>query len=277
MVQLFYGTPEAHVAIGKNRQRVYRSQANDNNVFLRDKDEFELELYNPKQNTIGIKIIFNGNSMSKNLLVLKPGERVWLDRYLDQNRKFLFETYEVENNQSTNHAIAKNGILRIEFYDEKVKNQNLTLSFDKDYWFPGTYTNGTQNINTCFYSTGVTNTSGQYSTTTDSLDININVNSNQEQTKGFLNENKRSVKCSKMSATKETGRISKGKTSSQYFDQIDIEFNSYCSSFVEYKILPESQKTVIFPTDNRQYCPECRSRIKKSTWKFCPTCGEKLD
>jgi hypothetical protein len=40
-----------------------------------------------------------------------------------------------------------------------------------------------------------------------------------------------------------------------------------------FKILPLSQ---VEASQIRQYCPECRCRIRKSSWKWCPQCGEEL-
>ena len=87
-------------------------------VYLNNGDEFEIELYNPTQNKVLAKIELNGKSIG-NGIVLRPGERVFLERYLDEAKKFLFETYVVNgNNKEVQESIAKNGDVVVKFYDE---------------------------------------------------------------------------------------------------------------------------------------------------------------
>jgi hypothetical protein len=75
--------------------------------------------------------------------------------------------------------------------------------------------------------------------------------------------------------TLETGRISGGTASSQSFETVYGDFNSYTFQTISMKLLPESQKPVE-ASEIRNYCPNCRTRIKKASWKFCPSCGEKF-
>ena len=50
---------------------------------------------------------------------MRPGERVFLERYLDEAKKFLFETYEVNSaDPNVQRAIQNNGDVEIEFYQE---------------------------------------------------------------------------------------------------------------------------------------------------------------
>lgn len=47
-------------------------------------------------------------------LVLRPGERVFLDRYLAEKRKLIFNTYIVSgNSEEIARAIANNGQIEI--------------------------------------------------------------------------------------------------------------------------------------------------------------------
>jgi hypothetical protein len=80
--------------ITKSKQRLKQQI---DTVYLNDGDEFEIELYNPTQNKVLAKIEMNGNSIG-NGIILRPGERVFLERYLDVAKKFLFETYVVNGN-----------------------------------------------------------------------------------------------------------------------------------------------------------------------------------
>ncbi|HOG38684.1 MAG TPA: hypothetical protein PLD95_04445, partial [bacterium] len=83
--------------ITKGRQRI--KQYNDT-VYLKNGDEFEIELFNPTQNKIRAEILLNDVSIGSGI-VLRPGERVFLDRYLDEPKKFKFETYNVDMNDPT--------------------------------------------------------------------------------------------------------------------------------------------------------------------------------
>ncbi len=100
--------------ITKSKQRL---KQHVDTVYLKNGDEFEIELFNPTQNKVLAKIELNGVSIGSGI-VLRPGERVFLERYLDDAKKFLFETYIVNgNNNDVQQAIAKNGDVTVKFYD----------------------------------------------------------------------------------------------------------------------------------------------------------------
>ena len=73
----------------------------------------------------------------------------------------------------------------------------------------------------------------------------------------------------------ETGRVGKGKKSNQEFKNAKGEFENWSMDTYEYQLLPESLKP-LETKDIRHYCGECGVRIRKSSWKFCPNCGEAL-
>jgi len=77
-------------------------------VYLSDKEEFQIELFNPLQDCVLADIKLNGNSISKSGLVLNPGQRFYLDCFIDDKKKFIFDTYEVDDTDETAQAIAKN-------------------------------------------------------------------------------------------------------------------------------------------------------------------------
>ena len=87
----------------------------------------------------------NGQYISNRGLVLQPGEHYYLDRYLDDKKRFKFSTYEIPNTKSAKKAIEKNGLVEIEFYQEQIFN-------------PNTYT--------MWYGTGSTFSGGGYVNTT---------------------------------------------------------------------------------------------------------------
>jgi hypothetical protein len=107
-------TPEAFVTKGKQRVKQFGGT-----VYLKDGDNFEIELFNPTSNYVLGKISLDGKLISNSGLILRPGERVYLERYIDSNNKFLYSTYEVSGNDAiVRNAIRSNGNVKVEFYNE---------------------------------------------------------------------------------------------------------------------------------------------------------------
>ena len=79
--------PEAFITKGKQREKQFNGT-----VYLKDGDNFEIELFNPKSTKVLAKISLDGKRISTAGIVLRPGERVFLERYIDSNNKFLFST-----------------------------------------------------------------------------------------------------------------------------------------------------------------------------------------
>lgn len=239
----------AHVTTDRSRLKIY----NSNQVFLKDKQKFEIELYNPTSFKYLAKISFNGVLMSQSGIVLKPGERVYLQRYLDSNNKFVFETYEVEKSNSSLNAISKNGGLKIEFYKENIPLSGYYMGSSVSTYINDSSTYGIPGITYTNYSSGSPYIGG--------LNQSSNINS---------------INCSSTLGTKiETGRVEKGEKSNQEFTITNGDFSFYSENSIEYKLLPESAKPVEI-SKIRNYCTECGTRMKKETWKFCPGCGNKL-
>ena len=88
--------PSAFVTVNKQRLR-----QNGKLVYMKDQTEFEIELYNPTKEKIMAMIEMNGTPISGSGIILKPGQRVFLERFLDEEKKFLYETYVVDNNKET--------------------------------------------------------------------------------------------------------------------------------------------------------------------------------
>ncbi len=262
-------SPECFISSNKNRLKIYGK-----NVFLKDKQTFELELFNPTTQTIAAKIMINGNYISQNLIVIRPGERSYLERYIDENRKFLFETYNVENTASSKEAVKNNGVIRIEFYDEQIMNYysypfNVSTAGINFVNTGGTFTSptittftGSSGDFTCSSATGLVGCVGPVGATGAS---------------GYPGPiGIRSFSKSQISGnTLETGRIEKGVASDQSLSNYFGTFNTYYSSVVEYQILPESAKPVEIAS-LRNYCGNCGTRIKKTSFNYCPSCGNKL-
>ena len=252
------GKPTAHITKKKSRLKVY----NGNTVFLNDKDNFEFEIHNPKQKSVLVKIKLNGEYISTSGVVLRPGQRVFLERFLDSNNKFEFSTYEVNNTSENRSAIDLNGDVRIEFYDEQEVRAYPHLS-------GGNWGSGWTTINTGspYYGTTLTTTGGVGSTSTafysSTLTSSLGTTSNT-----FAGPNIRSKK------SIETGRVEKGDKSKQSFTNSYQDFNYNVEHQITFKILPLGTKNKT-TEDIRQYCTECGTKTK-TNFKFCPSCGNKL-
>ena len=119
--------PSANLTINKSRLPIYNKNAKMPTYYLTKGQEFQIELFNPTADIILAKIKLNNKSISQGGLVLKPGERVFLERYLDVAKKFLFDTYEVSGGSEAQKAIEQNGDFSVEFYKERQQPQ-ITLT-----------------------------------------------------------------------------------------------------------------------------------------------------
>lgn len=255
------GNPQAWIAIQKNRQKVYGSNGNSQ-VYLKDGEEFQIELFNPTQTKFLVKFKINGNYQSQRGLVLNPGQRYFLDRFIDEDRKLTFSTYEVENGKQAKQAIAKNGLLEVEFYAETVYQNPYGFSITPTWTYYGNQgSGGNYWLNSGLGST-LTSTNSA-STFSGSI------------TSGTSFTNCSTVISSTPTSSIETGRVEKGEKSDQSFSESFDSFNCWTSHSTKIHILPRSQKPAE-TSEIRSYCTGCGSRNKKQNWKFCPNCGTKI-
>jgi hypothetical protein len=248
--------------ITKSKQRLKQQI---DTVYLNNGDEFEVELFNPTHNKVLAKIEMNGNSIG-NGIILRPGERIFLERYLDEAKKFLFNTYVVNgNNKEVQDAIENNGDVVVKFYDEvrtstyNVNSGTITINNPNFGW--GSTTTGSPYYGNATFTTSGTN-----------LFYNSSLTSGTISTNSFLNN---LDKVKKSLRDLETGRVEKGSNSDQSFTYDSSSFNSYPSTTNWWKIKPKSTQ-VVTKEDLVTYCTECGSKRKKDTHKFCPQCGTKF-
>ena len=232
-----------------------RKSIKNGKVFLTDGDEFEIELFNPLTVSVLADIKLNGQSISKTGLVVKPGQRVYLDCFIDDRKKFKFSTYEIENSGEALDATQNNGLLEVFFYKEDVITlDNWQRKFDRiivekyypynpyPWHNPYTVWYGTTNP----YNTVITtNGSGIIGTTTTS---NAYYSSNNivncSYTSGVDLSNLNISGSNNMNSINsiETGRVEKGEKSKQKFTEVDIDFEKHYISSTIIQILPESRK-----------------------------------
>jgi len=269
--------------ITKDKQRVKQF---GENVYLKDGSEFEIELYNGSRKTVLSKIKINGEFINGGGIVLRPGERVFLERYLDVPNKFKFETYTVDGSNETKNAIANNGDVEVLFYEEEdiiIGRLNNNLNWNPTYvntaGFGVTHLTTTNNVvGNNFWTSNVDytyrpDTDITFSNSSGKLSFSNNPRSNKFESK--YDQKPRSRSFAKKSKSVETGRVEMGSSSDQTFKTVSKNFNSWTVSTSTWKILPESQKP-FEKKDLIDRCPQCSTKIKKSSWKFCPECGYQM-
>ena len=258
----------AKIAISKNLIKEYRSSNSERTVYLNDGTEFQIYLKNPYQTHLGIKIYVNNQAIGSNMLVLRPGQSFWLDRFLNDNKKFRFSTYDVENTPEMRYAINNNGKVKIEFYHEKEETPYTCVIGPVKTNFDWTNYNVTCNssrslnnpINTCCYSTVTIENSANAA-------VNPKLTSMSYDT---------SVSTTKIDDSYlETGRVEKGGVSRQEFEYCDINFDYYAFKTENILILPTSRKQIRAEETRRRYCSQCGKKVNPKD-KFCSNCGAKL-
>lgn len=259
----FKKNPAAFITVGKQRLK-----QNGSVVYLKDGDEFEVEIFNPQQNSVLAKLKINGNYIGGGGVVLKPGQRVFLERYLDEARKFKFETYEVNaKSKEVQEAIKNNGVVEVEFYEENQYGGSITITNPGALiWNTGTnpytiYGSKTADFKLYNTTTNLTSTSDNYF----AGDSNAFYNTSQNLKKSLSTDR-----------FKETGRVEKGGDSKQEFTSVNMDFNSYPSSYSTWRLMPMSEKPIEASEVNVLYCTNCGSKRKKDNHKFCPHCGTKF-
>ena len=267
------------IAIAKSICKEYSTSSYSRVVYLGDGQEFQIQLFNPHNFTIGAEIFINDEKLS-NLLVLKPGERVWLERYLDVKKKFKFSTYEVEgNNKDVQEAIKDNGNIEVKFYKESRNTEYYpsVIVYDNN-WLNDKNDNITypSPINVFYNISNDLNTGNYCNYTSKTSNFCTNLNTNYTSSISIPDTNCTSSISIPDEMVCETGRIETGSQSTQEFNNVNIDFEY--SPFVteKIKLLPISQKPFTANDLHKIYCPECGRKLK-STYKFCPFCGSKID
>lgn len=268
--------PQAWIAINKNRTKHYDKEIvfynEKKKVFLANNTEFQIELFNPTQDVFLAKIKFNGKDTNNSGIVLFPGQRIYLDRYLNKDNKLKFTTYYVSNDSVSKKAIENNGIVDISFY----KEQTIALQ-------PLIYNNFySQKLNLCDWTTtnistnpiGEKGTIGSQGTNGISGNIGNDISQNCYCYSSINPQYSNFVTCAN---NIETGRISEGSLSSQKFVNIDKEFSNIISKKITIKLLPESQKACTLDDimRHRKYCSNCGKKVSPKD-KYCSNCGKKL-
>jgi hypothetical protein len=286
-----FPTPTANLAINRSRLKVYGKNSEAPTYYLQKGQEFQIELFNPTKDTILAKISLNGKPIAQGGLVLKPAQRVFLERYIDVARKFKFDTYEVANTSESRKAIEDNGDFKVEFYREKVivPNYNSTpiwinnIPQQKFYDTYDTYdincfvnqTNGTIDLNNRVSPSSFNSISTNSVSTYSSNSAQGSMNFMDQSTLRSAEPKKDLRPRSFAKKSIETGRVEMGNNSEQTLTTVYMNWESFPFHTIAYKMLPESQKiNTVNDINVVRYCTNCGTKTKP-TFKFCPSCGTK--
>jgi hypothetical protein len=277
--RLMQSDPSA-IILAKNPQsgsleetKIYKKRGTkgEDVIYLSDKQSFAFKFFNPLKEKIGIQITMNGKS-DGNLLVANPGQSINLERFLNESRKMIFETYSIDStNEAAVSAIQNNGDIQIDFFKEETPTNDWDTAFttfhsqnsnSRVYGSSGTYstlsnTNGMGNVRCCGASL-------------DAVDYSDYVGENLE---------KNIEHAEYQAETVETGRVERGENSDQNLEKVEIEFKTTPFLTQLMKLMPVSQAKTYTKTDvndTRNYCPSCRYRVRNQSWIFCPKCGNDL-
>lgn len=262
----------AKIAVNKSLLKEYSNSSNERVIYMNDGTEFQIQIFNPYSYTVGVSISMNGNEMS-NMLVLKPGQRIWLERYLNEARKFLFETYEVSNSKQAKEAIARNGVIEIKFYKEKESNVFIKSFIDYDNNLDVNqplHTSQYYNLNfsdclTSCYSNIASDITGHYGYNCGSITAS---STNQNDLKVGANSK------ANLKGPIKTGRIEKGSHSNQSFTEVHNDFETFAFKIETIHIYPASVKPMTTSDIHKKYCHDCGRKLTDK-FKYCPFCGAK--
>ena len=235
-----------------------RKSIKNGKCFLENNETFEIELFNPLTVSVLADIKLNGQSISKTGLVVKPGQRVYLDCFIDDKKKFIFSTYEIDGGLESLNATQNNGLLEVFFYKEDVITlDNWRSRFDRvivEKWYPAYYPSHNYPWNNIYcggsFGTGGYGTTNIGNTTTttnvDLSNLNIggsNINSSYTSDSNVSYGGTTVNNLFSMSNL-ETGRVEKGEISKQKFTEVEMDFEKNYISSTIIQILPESRKPV---------------------------------
>ena len=268
-IKVMLSTNKNMMAIAVNKSLLKEYSRDERVVYLKNGDEFQIQLFNPETCTVGARVFIDNEPMD-GLIVMRPGERIWLERYLDESKKFKFSTYEVEDgNVAVENAIRNNGIIKVEFYREE-KQKPVTITWQSDNTYPyWPYSNGRISTGDMVYGSSCTTTCSNAELSTLSL-------SGSELSTDTSGITSRSLSFSEPSPLKETGCTEKGSYSSQDFKRVYTKFEDWYFRTETVRILPMSQKPVTQKDLQKTYCTECGRKLNPK-YKFCPYCGAKCE
>lgn len=249
-----YKAVQVFITTKKSRIKVY----NNNICYLKPGQQFEIQFNNNTDCYYLAMISLNGKEISKMGLVIRPYEHTYLDRYIDENCRFLFSNIRVS--KSNEHNVGNLGQIKVVFYKQIVKKLETYKLKTYPYWdyYPKYYVGDFPEYN---LTTTDSTSEYIYCSYNNCLDSNTSVNYLNNSMNNIIKKDSNIIK----------GIIQRGDQSSTQFEQSHEQFKD-CPQFqIIYKLQPIQNKTI----DNiTYYCNNCGRRIRQSE-NFCPKCGNK--
>lgn len=252
--------PTAFITVNKRRIKQFYKD-----VYLADQTEFEIELFNPTTSKVLAEIELNGKNISDSGIIIKPGQRIFLERFIDDNRKFKFETYEVAATEEVKKATRYNGDVTVKFFRQQQQHNHITIATNNPYLFNGSTTGYNYNQTFTTNSINLSNTWDGTVTCSDNF-------STPTPTLSYCSSTPTSTTLSKDI----TGSVEMGGESQQKFTTSYDRFESAYTWVSYWKINPMEKKP-IESKDLVKYCTTCSNKIKNSSWKYCPACGTEIE
>lgn len=279
-----------NVLVNNDRQKKHPKASDANpNIYLKDGEEFELEFISQYKKQIGITISINGKLLSDRRLLIDPGERIILDRFIENNKRLKFSTYDlgVEDDEYTEQSKtvyeeSDMGQIEVNVY----KTSNIQ-PINEPYIY-NSFTNGNGNIMyTNMTSTGDPNVIGSYVRTpldpnyksffSSEISFDFKLDNNTYSIENDIKESKMKKKQrfdSIIEKTVEGGKITEGSVSGQKFVNTEVILDTLSTETVRIRLKPLSTKPIT-KKDLVCYCTNCGKKAKQQH-NFCSSCGTKL-
>ena len=299
----------AKLAVSKSLLKEYRTSDCARTVYLNDGDEFQIQLFNPETTEIGAEILIDNEPLS-NIIILHPGERMWLERYTDKAKKFKFTVYTVDGSSSVvEKAIAHNGEVVVKFYRKQkpieINHYHYPSTIHRDIWVNPTPwwdnniiycntsissdVNSITNLsaeNTCMYSSSITTGDvAEFSTPTASANISASASS----AKSLNKSRSRSLSIEPEQVGFSCGEKTQADGSTISWASIDTSINHdlietgrvaegshsnqrFTTVDIDLEYLPFRTETFkILPFSRKPYTSKDAAKL------YCSSCGRKLN
>lgn len=116
--------PTCDILVNGQKRKLYGKKSNK--IYLHNGDNFQLKVFNPLQERIGVQLKMNGLQVDNDMLIINPGQEIIIERYIGTNKKLTFSSYEIDTTnmsesrvKEVTKAIEKNGELEVVFWNEK--------------------------------------------------------------------------------------------------------------------------------------------------------------
>lgn len=294
------------ISVGKNilqteHWKDQETKRQENRVYLKNGQEFQIFLKNYRGIPVMVELTINGET-EKETIILDPGERLFLERYLSTNNKFKFNTYKISNNvkKLIENNVKELGVITARVYslqsvysDTPVTSTTIPkVQYIVDYFRQPVF-NGYRSFQTFnneqFMGTR-SNISGYVSssyTSCNNMASSLNNNEFQTYTSYCVNEDVESEKNSQNLAKEklqevntqtEFGAIERGNYSDQKFEGCpDFKKGMFLESYTIhiYPISAQSSEEKSNRIEGAIYCSVC-GRKQKHGQKYCPADGTKF-